>query len=298
MAQNAENFIKFWYATHLGARVEMSRGIGVTHLYPWHWHEELQIEAIEEGTGSLSFRGRELPTPAGSLLLVPPGEVHTNRHTTPAGCTYRVLNLSSELIARTFGGDRAFAVRESVLQDRELFRLFVATHARLEEIPSRLTGDVLLLRLLEQVFQRTSKPISPEGCGREEGLRVRRVREYLIQHHAENVALEDLSRVANLSPFHLHRVFTREVGMSPHAFQTSVRIARAKALLCQGRPLRVVAAETGFADQSHFTREFKRFVGLTPGAFRSERLRSSLRSEEDLAVCGLEGRTRTSTDEH
>ena len=281
MAPNAENFIRFWYVAQLGGRIEMSRGIGVTHVYPRHWHEEFQIEAIEEGPGSLAFRGREHPVGPGSLLLVPPGEVHTNRHSTPAGCTYRVLNLAPELVARTFGGERVFSVREPVLQDRELFRLFTATHARLEENPSRLAGDVLLLRLLEQVFQRTSAgPGSPAGGGREERPGVRRVREYLIQHHAENVALEDLSRVANLSPFHLHRVFTREVGMSPHAFQTSLRIARAKLLLYQDHPLRVVAAETGFADQSHFTREFKRFVGLTPGAFRSDRVRS----EEELAA--------------
>ncbi len=277
MAPQAENFIKFWYTSQLGGRVEMSRGIGVTHVYPWHWHEELQISALEEGPGYLAFRGRELSTPEGSLLFVPPGEVHKNRHATPAGCTYRTLSVAPELVARAAGrGERAFSLREPVVRDRELFRLFVATHARLEELPSRTTGDALLLRLLEEMFRRTSGMRCHEGCGREERLGIRRVREYLIQRYAENVALEDLSRVANLSPFHLHRVFTREVGMSPHAFQTQVRIARAKILLHQGRPLRAVAADTGFADQSHFTREFKRFVGLTPGAFRSDRVRSSL----------------------
>ncbi|HEX4960650.1 MAG TPA: AraC family transcriptional regulator [Thermoanaerobaculia bacterium] len=283
MAPQAENFIKFWYASHLGSRVEMSRGIGVTHVYPWHWHEEIQISALEEGGGYLAFRGREHATPEGSLLFVPPGEVHTNRHATPAGCSYRTLNVAPEFLARICGrGERVFSLHEPVVRDRELFRLFVATHERLEEMPPRLTGEVLLLRLLEEMCQRTAEMRCHEGYGREERLGVRRVREYLIQHYAEIVALEDLSRVANLSPYHLHRVFTREVGMSPHAFQTQVRIARAKLLLHKGRPLRGVAAETGFADQSHFTREFKRFVGLTPGAFRSDRLRPALLAEERL----------------
>lgn len=254
----------------------MSRGIGVTHTYPWHWHEEMQIEAIEEGPGCLAFRGREHVTEPGSLLLVPAGEVHTNRHTTPAGCTYRVMNLAPDLIARTFGGVRSFSTREPVVTDPRLFRLFVATHARLEESPSRLAGDVLLLRMLAEVFQRTSRLRRFEGYGRAERLGVRRVREFLNQHYADNVSLEDLSRVANLSPYHLHRVFTREVGMSPHAFLVTVRVAKAKTLVYQGRPLRVVAAETGFSDQSHFTREFKRYTGLTPGAFRTDPLGSSL----------------------
>jgi AraC-like DNA-binding protein len=270
MPQQAENFIKFWCASQLGGRVEMSRGIGVTHTYPWHWHEEMQIEAIEEGPGCLAFRGREHAIGPGSLLLVPAGEVHTNRHTTPAGCTYRVLNLAPELVARTFEGVRGFSMREPVVTDPRLFRLFVATHARLEEAPSRLAGDVLLLRLLAEVFQRTSGPFRHEGTRRAERSGVSRVREYLIHHYAENVALEDLARVGNLSPYHLHRVFTQEVGISPHAFQVTVRVAKAKALVYQGRPLRAVAAETGFSDQSHFTREFKRFTGLTPGAFRAD----------------------------
>jgi AraC-like DNA-binding protein len=146
----------------------------------------------------------------------------------------------------------------------------VATHVRLEEQPSRLASDVLLLRLLEEMIQRTSRlRRDSEGGGREERMAVRRVREYLVASHASNVSLEDLAKVANLSPYHLHRVFTREVGMPPHAFQTQVRISRAKVLLSEGKPLQAVAAETGFADQSHFTREFKRYVGLTPGAYRS-----------------------------
>jgi AraC-like DNA-binding protein len=287
MAPQAENFIKFWYASQLGGRVELSRGIGVTRVYPWHWHEEIQISALEEGPGYVSFRGREIPTPEGSLLFVPPGEVHNNRPATPAGCTYRMLSLAPELVARTLGsGEQAFSLREPVVRDSELFRLFVATHARLEELPSRLAGD-LLLRLLEQMFQRTSGMRCHEGCGRAERLRVRRVREYLTQHYAENVALEDLVPVANLSPYHLHRVFTREVGMSPHAFQTQVRIARAKTLLHQGWPLRAVAAETGFADQSHFTREFKRFLGVTPGAFRPDRVSSPVRTPAPLRALAL-----------
>jgi AraC-like DNA-binding protein len=276
MPQQAENFIKYWCAAQLGGRIEMSRGIGVTHAYPWHWHEEMQIEAVEEGPGCLAFRGREHVTGPGSLLLVPACEVHTNRHTTPAGCTYRLLNLAPEMVARTFGGVRTFSTREPVLTDPRLFRLFVATHARLEEAPSRLAGDVLLLRLLAEIFQRISGPFSHEGYGRAERLGVRRVREYLIHHYAENVALEDLARVGNLSPYHLHRVFTHEVGISPHAFQVTVRVAKAKALVYQGRPLRAVAAETGFSDQSHFTREFKRFTGLTPGAFRADPVGFSL----------------------
>jgi AraC-like DNA-binding protein len=274
MTPKTENWIKFWCAPQFGGRVELSRGIGVTHVYPWHWHEEVQICAIESGSDVLSFRGAEHPTAPGSLTFIPPGEVHSNRHVEPEGCTYRSLNISPGLLLRAFRDltmeQATFSLSQPVVQDADLFKCFVATHARLEEQPSRLLSDVLLLRLLEELLHRTSRlRRAPEGCGREERMAVRRVREFLIEAHARAVSLEDLAKVAHLSPYHLHRVFTREVGMPPHAFQTQVRISRARVLLNEGKPLQVVAAETGFADQSHFTREFKRYVGLTPGAYRS-----------------------------
>ncbi len=274
MTPKAENWIKFWCAPQSGGRVELSRGIGVTHVYPWHWHEEVQICAIESGTDILSLRGAEHPTPPGSLTFVPPGEVHCNRNVAPEGCTYRTLNVGPDLLTRAFRGltleQAAFSLKQPVVVDADLFQRFVATHARLERQPSRLVSDVLLLRLLEEMLQRTSRlRRGPEAYGREERAAVRRAREYLMEAHASNVSLEDLAKLANLSPYHLHRVFTREVGMSPHAFQTQVRISRARVLLSEGKPLHQVAAETGFADQSHFTREFKRYVGLTPGAYRS-----------------------------
>ena len=58
-----------------------------------------------------------------------------------------------------------------------------------------------------------------------------------------------------------------QMGLTPHAFQTNLRIARARALLSAGQPPAAVAATCGFADQAHLTRTFKRAVGVTPGRF-------------------------------
>jgi AraC-like DNA-binding protein len=289
MALNGENFIRFWCAPQLGGMVEYSRGIGVTHVYPWHWHEEFQISALEEGPGTLSFRDAEYPTPPGSLLFIPPGAVHSNRHSTPGGCSYRTINLPPSLLEKAFsdlpGAAAAFARMEAVVQDPELFELFLETHAQLEErTASQLASDSLLLRLLEKIVDRASGIEVPKAPVRSERLAVRQVKAYLSEHYSENVSLEELSKLVRLSPYHLHRVFTREAGMPPHAFQTQVRIARAKVLLNERKPLRLVAVETGFSDQSHFTREFKRFVGLTPGAYRSDRRKSRKSSDRSRRI--------------
>jgi AraC-like DNA-binding protein len=81
------------------------------------------------------------------------------------------------------------------------------------------------------------------------------------------VTLRALARFAGLSAFHLCRVFREAVGMPPHAYQTQIRVRRAKSLLAAGVPIARAAAEAGFYDQSHLTRHFKRIVGLTPGRY-------------------------------
>ena len=57
--------------------------------------------------------------------------------------------------------------------------------------------------------------------------------------------------------------------MPPHAYQTHRRVERARALLAAGETLSATAWLTGFADQSHLTRHFRRAVGVTPGAYRA-----------------------------
>lgn len=97
---------------------------------------------------------------------------------------------------------------------------------------------------------------------------IKRTKAYLEAHYAEEVTLQKLARVANLSPFHLARLFRQAIGLSPHAYQTQLRLARARMLLVQGYDVGYVAAETGFFDQSHFIQQFKRHFFVTPARYR------------------------------
>jgi transcriptional regulator GlxA family with amidase domain len=96
---------------------------------------------------------------------------------------------------------------------------------------------------------------------------VARARSELQTRWAESVPLRELAAVAGLSKCHLVHLFHREVGLPPHAYQIQLRLVRARTLAATGMPLAEVAARTGFADQSHLTRHFKRVTGLPPGQY-------------------------------
>lgn len=85
----------------------------------------------------------------------------------------------------------------------------------------------------------------------------------------DNLTLKEIAMVVNISPFHLLRMFKEDVGLAPHAYLTQYRIRKAMHLLSKGTPIVQVALQTGFCDQSQFTKRFKQLVGTTPGHFRN-----------------------------
>jgi AraC-like DNA-binding protein len=90
-----------------------------------------------------------------------------------------------------------------------------------------------------------------------------RMRECLHEEGLD-IDLESLAAKAGLSRFQALRAFKRRYGLPPHAYQLCLRIARARSMLNAGAPPADVAARCGFVDQSHFTRHFKRHLGVTP----------------------------------
>lgn len=102
----------------------------------------------------------------------------------------------------------------------------------------------------------------------------RRVLELMEAHAATSLTIDMLAREAGLSPAHFARAFKESVGRAPHQHLLMLRLERARRLLdVPDAALSDVALRTGFADQAHFTRFFKRQFGVTPGALVQSRRR-------------------------
>ena len=254
----------------------LCRGSDVTHSYPRHWHEEFHFCAYTSGAGYVKHRGTSRLVAEGDFVVTPPGEVHENWVDGEAGISFCGAYIDAAAFRKASvsvtGRDHVLTDVREVLVDRDqLRRSFLAMYEAAERGASQLEQDASLLTFVHCFLSRSSPKLNSEQQAGSERVAVRKTRQYIEDNFSQSISLDALGALTDLSPFHLHRVFSAEVGMPPHAYQTQLRINRAKQLLRSGLPLSTVALSTGFADQSHLTRHFHRLVGLTPGQYQFRR---------------------------
>ena len=155
-----------------------------------------------------------------------------------------------------------------------LAKLASETVSAFDEGAASLECESRLLGLMHTVLKHCSDtPPLEEKLGKEHKA-VSLVKEVLHAHPKQDLKLDDLGKLANLSKFYLMRVFQRDVGISPHKYQTGLRINLAKERLTKGAQIVDVALDLGFSDQAHFTRTFKMYTQTTPGRFQKLSLSS------------------------
>ena len=163
---------------------------------------------------------------------------------------------------------RTLADREVLALVRRLWREAGGDGAASSLMTDALFAQVLaaLLRLADE---RPPRP-TPGEAAPLDPRRLARVEAYVEAYLGEPLTVAELAGVAGVSTFHFSRAFKAATGLTPHAFVTRRRMARARVLLEAGRlPLARVARACGFASQSAFGQAFRSHTGLTPGACRA-----------------------------
>jgi len=101
------------------------------------------------------------------------------------------------------------------------------------------------------------------------------VLDHIAAHLVEPLPLDELAAITGLSVWRFATVFREHIGMAPHRYVSQQRVLHAQALLRQGATLAIAASESGFCDQSHLSRRFKRLCGMTPGQYQARSTVSS-----------------------
>ena len=238
--------------------------------------------------GSAEFEEREI----GGVWLprrVRRGDLFVTRSRTPYELRWRSpVGGEIEVIHIHLGVDQCLAAFEMVYQDRagsvEVTEFFgrdaALTHLSLacaDMVSARTPGDservAAFTQLLAIYIAEKYTNIASEKPDYRGGLpiaRLRKVEDYVGAHLAENISIEQLAELAELSPFHFSRVFKDSTGMTPLQFVIRERMLRAQQLIREtSRSLIEIALEVGYTSPSHFADVFRRTVGMAPSEFRT-----------------------------
>lgn len=270
MAQ--QEYVKFWRDFQLD-NLELLRATYVTHTFAPHIHEGFAIGVVQSGATTTSYRHASYDMPAGTIIVINPGELHTGAAASEQGWTYRMFypraevlkNIASELASRP--RDIPF-FPTPVIYDDYLARQLLKLHITLEDEHSPLVERQSLFRwtMTELILRHADDPPAVPEAKIDRNC-VRKVKDYIDAHYADDISLEQLAALVHMTPCHIVRLFSRAVGLPPHAYLTLVRARQAKRLMARGWPIADAACQTGFVDQSHMTKRFKRVFGITPGQY-------------------------------
>lgn len=248
--------------------LELKQCDSLIHLsYKKHFHEELSIGLVEEGTTRVWSEGQQFQASAGQVVCFPPLVPHACHPDNPSIWKYTMIFVQPEWFAGVpydLPVHRShFPVLLQGTRGNQCRQLILACRSLLQEDASPLEIESTLLELmhLTEVILQPAPPVSDIDRA---APAVLQVKSYLDHHYKERITLDTLQEISGISKFHLIRLFNATFHLTPHAYQNLLRINYAKRELLSGRQIADVAFEAGFYDQSHFTRTFSGCVGTTP----------------------------------
>ena len=255
--------------------VELMDAYYTQHHYTSHAHDEFAIGVMEEGIQD--YTPEKSPSDyiyKGHIPVVNPGRVHAGKSVDDIGYKYRMFYIQPEILVNIATDIQLnnvatphfdhFAIKDKQLGQQLLFLHHSLSAGEFDAIQKQNLFYESFAYLLKNHSGKAPREIKLSA----NSYAIRRTIDYLQTHYDQKIELSDLARISGLSTYYLNRIFSKSVGMPPHRYLINLRLNKARNLLKKNLPISEVTYETGFADQSHLTRNFKLFWGITPKQYQ------------------------------
>ena len=269
-APSSRNWARYWRAD--AVPVEAMHAHFTSHVYHRHSHESYSFGVTENGAQAFTCRhGRHVSGP-GMVMAFNPDDPHDGHAATGGGFTYRMVHIWPEFFVSLAGEGRPLPLFGApVLHDPVLARSLRQLHAALTGPASELERYERLTASARLLVRHACPhvPLGPPEPGPDPD-RAARIRALIHDAGtAADLTADDLAAAAGCSRYAAYRAFHQAYGLAPSDYQRQLRVQAARGLLSRGVAPAEAAAEAGFADQPHLTRWFRRYYGITPGAYRN-----------------------------
>lgn len=250
--------------------LEIRKTVNSTDCYKTHSHVDfLSVGAVTEGCTVMLCQERRLEVGRGSLVFFNPSEPHSCNPVSGGARSYWMMHLDrgwcAEIQRGIFEtGGEYIPLSTDITDDMVLFEDFIHICGSFVSYDEYFDGGPELAEFASDIFFRFCRADAREPVP---AVLLEEVSEYIRENYQKSFSLEELAKKFRQNRFHLLRSFKEAFGVPPVSFQMNLRVEAAKKLLRDGRSIADTAQITGFSDQSHFHRVFRKHTAATPGQY-------------------------------
>ena len=234
--------------------------------YAPHRHDTYVFALTCSGYQCFDYCGETRISRPGELVVLHPDEKHDGRAATKTGFRYRGISIDPAALQMALGGRPLPFIAGGVTGDRRLIDVISPLLTDMETPLEADAFETAIADLALAMLEMTGAPERPAIVNRGAA---RHARAIMLETPDRSVGLDELEAQTGHNRWQLSRDFKALYGTSPYRFGQLRRLDRARDLVSDAMPLAEAAYATGFADQSHFTRDFKKAYGITPKAWQA-----------------------------
>lgn len=236
--------------------------------FPKHFHETFCVSLIRNGIEKIELEDQFLYSAEHNISITNPYEVHANPVVdTDMKVSFDTIYVSGELIRHVLNG-KSIEFKNRQIRDAKINGTFLQLLEELKKSNS-LRTEILLSDFIHQLYPH-SQYQENEPSHLFQSHYLKELLAYIEQNLEDKIYLDELAKITNLNKFGFAKKFKSLTGMTPMSYVLMKKVFAAKAQICSNCDLTDLAYRYNFTDMAHFSHSFKKFVGLSPNAYRTQ----------------------------
>lgn len=230
-----------------------------------HYHDTYTVGLTYKGVLKSYNANQSFESYEYSVRINNPGEVHAGKSQEWSHANfYPSVEMMSNLYEEIFGEKRIPCFERHIVENKPLFLKLHAFFDAYFKNEDEILIETLLIEALSSLILEATIYTKRYKEIFEDKRIIKDTYEFIKDSIDTNFTLDTLAQNVNLSKYHFLRMFKKDFGLTPHAFIINERLNRANRLIQSGIPIGEASVQVGFSDQSHYSRNFKKYFGYTP----------------------------------
>jgi AraC-like DNA-binding protein len=233
--------------------------------FPKHFHETFCISLIHRGIEQIDLEKHSLFSEAGCITITNPYEIHSNPIIdSTLQIQFDTIYISKDLMKYLFNGKNIIFIDRKI-NDIKANQLFIQLKKAID------LNNVQAIECLLFQFSAIIKHYSQEKKEEYSELNfnaLNNINDFIDNNITNKFSLDELSKIANINKYGFAKKFKASTGMSPMNYILMKKIFSSKKLITQNSELTQIAFDFQFSDMAHFSKTFKRYIGISPKTFQ------------------------------